>query len=108
MCASSSAITDGNMNFFKRIFSSAPVRSRASFYAFAVQCDRCGEIVRGRINLDSDLSADYEGGHELYHVRKVLMGSDKCFQRIEVEFDFDSSRNVVARQASGGRIVETG
>jgi hypothetical protein len=94
------------MNFLKKIFTSAPAKSPGSFYTFTVQCDRCGEIIAGHINLDNDLSADYEGGHELYHVRKVLMGSGTCFQRIEIEFDFDSSRKVLDHQASGGRFVE--
>ena len=95
------------MNFLKKIFSNAPVKSSASFYTFTVQCDRCGELIVGHINMDNDLSADYEGGHALYHVRKVLMGSGTCFQRIEVEFDFDSSRSILDHQASGGRFVET-
>ena len=94
------------MNFLKKIFSSPPAPSRASFYTFAVQCDRCGELIVGHVNLDNELSVDYEGGHDLYHVRKVLMGSGTCFQRIEVQFDFDSSRKVLDHQVSGGRFVE--
>ena len=93
------------MGFLKKLFGGGTSSSSSVFYTFTVHCDRCGETIEGKVNLSNDLSLDDEGG---YHVRKVLMGSDKCFQRIEVEFDFDSSRNVVARQASGGRIVETG
>ena len=94
------------MNLLKRIFSSASATSPGSYYAFKVQCNRCGELIEGRINLDNDLSADYEGGHSLYHVRKVLIGSGLCFQRIEVELDFDSSRRIIDHQASGGRFIE--
>ena len=99
-------MTDDKMNFLKRFFSSTPARSTASFYTFTVQCDRCGEIISGHINLDNELSAEYEGNRDVYHVRKVLMGSGKCFQRIEVEFNFDASRSVLDRHASGGRFVE--
>ncbi len=95
------------MNFLRKIFSSAPIQSPPSFYAFTVRCDRCGETISGHVNLDNDLSAEYEDGRDVYHVRKVLMGSGLCFQRIEVEFNFDSSRKVIDRQASGGRFVET-
>lgn len=94
------------MNLIRKFFSGPPAQSSASFYSFAVQCSRCGETIEGRINLANDLSADYEDDHVVYHVRKVLMGSGSCFQQIEVEFNFDSSRNIVDRQISGGRFVE--
>jgi hypothetical protein len=95
------------MSFLKKIFSSAPAQTSASFYAFKVQCGRCGEIIEGRINLANDLSADYQDDHIVYHVRKVLMGSGRCFQRIEVQVDFDASRKAVDHQASGGRFLES-
>ncbi len=94
------------MNFLKKIFPSAPSKPDAVFYSFTVKCSRCGENISGRINLNNDLSAEYEGDHQVYHVRKVLMGSGMCFQRIEVEFNFDSSRKVIDRIATGGQFVE--
>ena len=93
------------MNLLKKIFP-APAPPPSSFYGFTVQCNRCGETISGRINLANDLSADYEGDRVVYHVRKVIMGSGLCFQQIEVEFTFDSSRKVIDRQISGGRFVE--
>ncbi len=94
------------MNLLKKMFPSAPAQSSPKFYSFAVQCNRCGETIEGRINLANDLSADYEDDRLVYHVRKVLMGSSRCFQQIEVAFTFDSAHNVTDQQISGGRFVE--
>ncbi len=94
------------MNLLKKIFPNAPAQSSSRFYSFAVRCNRCGETVEGHINLANDLSADYDDDRLVYHLRKVLMGSGRCFQQIEVEFTFDSSHNVIEQQISGGRFVE--
>ncbi len=94
------------MNLLKKIFPSAPAQDSPRFYSFAVQCSRCGETIEGRINLANDLSADYDDGRLVYHVRKVLMGSGRCFQQIEVEFTFDSSHKVLDQQITGGRFIE--
>lgn len=94
------------MNFLKKLFPSAPAQPASKFYAFTVKCDRCGETIAGRINLANDLSVDYEGERAVYHVRKVLVGSGLCFQRIEVEFRFDASHKLLERQATGGHSVE--
>jgi hypothetical protein len=47
----------------------------------AVQCDRCGEIIRTRVDLNNDLSAEYgDGGTETaYYSRKVLVGKKGCY-----------------------------
>ncbi len=94
------------MNILKKLFPSAPAQPASRFYSFAVQCNRCGETIAGRVNLANDLSADYDGDHIVYHVRKVLVGSGLCFQRIEVEFHFDASHRLLDQQATGGHFVE--
>jgi hypothetical protein len=94
------------MNILKKLFPGAPAQPTSGTYAFTVQCDRCAGTINGRVNLANDLSADYEEARVVYHVRKVLVGSGLCFQRIEVEFQFDSSRKLLDRQASGGHFVE--
>jgi len=94
------------MGFFKKLFQGAPAPSKSNFYSFSVKCKRCGEVIEGRVNLSNDLSADDEG--DGYHVRKVLMGSGHCFQQVEVELQFDASRNLVEKRAQGGTFVEPG
>ena len=93
------------MGLLKKLFS-VPTASKTDFYAFAVKCNRCGEVIHGRVNLSNDLSQEHDGNRNIYYGRKVLMGSGHCFQRIEVELKFDPSRDLLDRQVSGGEFVE--
>lgn len=92
------------MSLFKKLLKGTPAPSRSDFFTFSVTCSRCGELIEGRVNLANDLSARDEG--EGYHVRKVLMGSGHCFQRVEVELHFDSNRRLVEKQVEGGTFTE--
>jgi hypothetical protein len=72
-----------------------------------VQCLRCGEQIRGRVDLRNDLSIEYDGGGSAsYHCRKVVMGSGRCFQQIEVYLNFDANHKLTDRQIQGGKFVE--
>ena len=93
------------MGFFKKLFSSSP-RPGSSSYTFFVKCNRCGEAIEGHVNLSNDLSVEYEGGREMYFVRKGLVGSGRCFQQIEVELTFDVDKQLVGKQIQGGQFVE--
>ena len=94
------------MDFFKKIFS-APSRTDSNFYSFAVKCDKCGEVIGGRINVFNDLSVEYEGSKNVYFGRKVLMGTGLCFQKIEVELKFDEPRRLLEKHITGGKFVES-
>ena len=91
------------MDFLKKLFSSSSSVAPSKFYSFTIQCDRCGEVIEGRINLSNDLSTDYEGSDLVYQVRKTLMGSGTCFQRIEVQMKFNASKQLIEKQAQGGK-----
>jgi len=90
------------MGFLKKLFSSEPVKPDKHYYTFNVKCNRCGEIIEGRVDLDNDLSLDYEDDHEVFHVRKGLVGNNRCFQQIEVEMKFNSSRELIEQDVRGG------
>lgn len=94
------------MSFLKNLFSGSPGKPEKKYYVFQVKCRRCGEIIAGRIDLDNDLSVDYEGDKNMYFGRKVLMGSGRCFQQIEVEMKFTPDRQLIERQVTGGTFVE--
>ena len=94
------------MGFLKSLFSGTPAKPEKRYYVFQVKCDRCGEIIEGRVDLDNDLSLEYEGDHTVYFVRKGLMGGNRCFQQIDVELKFTSSRELIEQQAQGGKFVE--
>jgi hypothetical protein len=91
------------MGLLKNLFGSGTPSSSPDFYTFTVRCDRCGETIEGKVNMNNDLSLDDEGG---YFVRKVLIGSGRCFQQIEVTLKFDASRRLIDKQVSGGKFVE--
>jgi hypothetical protein len=94
------------MGFLKKLFSGESSRPEKHYYIFNVKCNRCGEIIEGRVDLDNDLSLNDEG--DGYLVRKGLIGSgdNRCFQQIEVEIQFSSEREVLERQIQGGTFVE--
>jgi hypothetical protein len=92
------------MGFLKNLFSGATAKPPKRYYTFHVKCNRCGEVIEGRIDLDNDLSLNDEGNG--YLVRKGLMGSNRCFQQIEVELTFDSSRQLTEKAITGGTFVE--
>ena len=91
------------MGFLKKLFGGGKSSSGSDFYIFSVTCDRCGETIPGKVNLNNDLSLDDQGG---YYVRKVLMGSGHCFQQIQMEFWFSSTKEVTDKQIEGGKFVE--
>lgn len=96
------------MGFFKRLSRMVLGGNQPSEagYWIAVQCDRCGEIIRSRVNIYNDLSLEYsEAGKPTYFCRKTLMGEGHCFQRIEVELTFDANRKLIEENASGGKFV---
>jgi hypothetical protein len=92
------------MGFLKNLFSGTPAKSDKHYYTFHVKCKRCGEIIEGRVDLDNDLSMQDEG--DGFIVRKGLVGGNRCFQQIEVEMNFTSTRELIDQQVQGGTFVE--
>ncbi|MCQ3938338.1 MAG: hypothetical protein DPW18_15015 [Chloroflexi bacterium] len=92
------------MDFLKKLFPPA-TRSPKRYYIFRVKCARCGEIIEGRVDLDNDLSVEYEEGGDVYFARKVLTGESKCFQRVETTLKFTPGRTLIERQVTGGEFV---
>lgn len=92
------------MGFLKNLFTGASAQSSGGFHLFHVKCDRCGETIEGRVNMANDLSL--EDGGEGYFVRKVLMGSGHCFQKIEVELRSSAARKLLEKSAHGGTFIE--
>lgn len=98
------------MSLFKRVrealSGSSPSGGQSSFYDIPVRCRRCGEVLIARINLQNDLSIDYERGG--YYVRKLVSGSgaNRCFQAIEVRLTFDQDKQLIDREIAGGTFVD--
>jgi len=98
------------MSLFKKIsglFTGSSQGGRSGSFEIAVQCSRCGEFIRSRIDLVHDLSAEYgEGDQETaYLCRKVLIGKEGCYAPIEILLHFDAGRNLIDRQITGGKFA---
>ena len=76
-------------------------------YWFYVQCDHCKENLKGRVDMHNHLSIQYgeEKSGNTYFCRKVMIGSNRCYKPVEVEFRFDSNRKLLDRQIKGGQFV---
>ena len=76
-------------------------------YWVYVKCNRCGEIVKGRVDLYNHLSIEYgeEKSGNTFFCRKVLIGSNRCYQQITVEMTFADNRKLIDRQITGGKFV---
>jgi hypothetical protein len=99
-----SIVRKATMGFLKNLFSGTPAKYEKKYYIFQAKCNRCGEILEGRVDLDNDLSLNDEG--DGYLVRKTLIGGNRCFQQIEVEMEFTSTRELTEKQIHGGTFVE--
>jgi hypothetical protein len=91
-----------SMNFLQKLFGGSPAKPEKRYYTFLTKCLRCGEMIEGRVDLDNDLSVEYEEGGDVFYARKILMGNGTCFQRLEVELKFNSARKLIERKVIGG------
>jgi hypothetical protein len=94
------------MGFLKRltqIFAGAPQLSGDAGLYYYLKCNRCGEVIRVRINPMNDLSQ--RDGEDGYYVRKVIVGQ-RCYNRIEAEFTYDNNRKLQNSDISGGTLAD--
>jgi hypothetical protein len=96
-----------HLSLLKRLtkfFSQGGSREAPAYWLY-VRCERCGEVLRSRVDLRNDLSTEYEEGENLtYFTRKVLIGDKGCYQPIEVELRFDHRRQLIDHEVRGGEI----
>lgn len=98
------------MGFFQklsRLFSPSSQRVEDASCWIEVCCSRCGEVIRARVDLRNDLSIDYDekGGVSGYHCRKVLIGSGRCYQQIEVALSFGPDHRLSSQDVRGGKLM---
>jgi hypothetical protein len=92
------------MSFFdslKSLFSGSGQPTRDSYWIY-VRCRRCGEVISARVDLLNSLSMRDEGG---YITQKTLVGSHRCFERIEVTLIFDDNRRLVGQEILRGEFI---
>lgn len=72
-----------------------------------IRCDRCGDVVRVRINMANELQQQFAEGDGVdgYSLRKGVVDA-RCFRPMEMTMTFDSGRRELGRDVEGGRFVD--
>ncbi len=78
---------------------------RDALYLY-VRCDRCGDVVRVRINMANELQQEFaeSDGVAGYSLRKGIVDG-KCFRPIQVTMRFDGRRHERSREIEGGQFI---
>ena len=95
------------MGLFKKLsglFSPSPKEDDRAYWLY-VQCGRCGEKIKARVDLYNDLSPIYNETGVTYFCRKVLIGQAHCYQKVEVEMTFDEQRKLTSKEIQGGKLI---
>jgi hypothetical protein len=95
------------MDFMKKLAELLGGKGEGNIRREYVRCARCGEKLAVRVNLNGELTPQYEEGEGAYYVRKGVSGSGetRCFQMIEVELYFDYDKRLVSRYITGGEFI---
>ena len=85
----------------------------APAFIMAVQCARCGEVIRSRVEKSLQVEAEYDDNNlddneprpTGYILRKEMVGA-KCQNLIHVVIRLDAQRMCISRQVEGGELLE--
>ncbi len=91
------------MGWLDKLFGRSSAPSAVSGLMRAVRCNRCGTIVRVRIDPRNDLSLNDDSSG--YLLRKIIV-DDTCFSRIEMVLTFDLNRRETDATITGGTFVQ--
>jgi hypothetical protein len=98
------------MGFFKKLSGlfAAPPSNEQNAYHVTVKCNRCGEVIKARVNLFNDLSLEYDSNGNLssYICHKVIVGDQRCYQPSAIILTCDSNRRLQEKEITGGQFVE--
>ena len=97
------------MSLIKKIsdYFTSPSNADEAGYWVYLRCNKCNEPLKVRVNLNHDLSVDYDGPKgQSYFSRKTVVGRTGCFQRIEIELTFNQKRKLTNSEVAGGTYIE--
>jgi hypothetical protein len=93
---------------FTKIFSSPLPKTERAMYLY-VQCNKCGEKLRARVDIWNELTPEYEQNNDdatSYYCRKVLIGENLCYQSIELKLKFDKNHKLISQVIYGGKYIK--
>jgi hypothetical protein len=79
----------------------------ANAYWVYVQCAKCGEALKVRVDRRYDLMQEFEDQDRVsgYSLHKAVIGSNRCFQPIHVTQRLDTSYKVKTQEITNGRFL---
>jgi hypothetical protein len=69
-----------------------------------LKCSKCGEPIALRIRKTDEIQRDYDGNDSNYFVQKLVVGN-KCYNRIPLRLDLDSSYKIKNKTIQGGIFI---
>jgi hypothetical protein len=94
------------MKWLRRLFGTRPAAPGASLW-LEVQCARCGESIRVRVDPRYELRTDERDGREIQVLDKEIIGS-QCYALIHAHLELGRDLAVVEQTVTGGHLVRFG
>ena len=89
------------MRWLKRLFSTF---KPAEEFWLEVECEKCGERIRVRIDKKWELCPEYR--EDVSHTLHKEIRGRKCPNLIHIFMEFNSSGKVLSRTIEGGKLLE--
>jgi hypothetical protein len=86
------------VSILKRLFGGGEPRDPDAIWLY-VQCERCGQKLKIRVDRRFDLKRDYERGG--YRLDKSIMDGG-CFNQMMARIHFDSGQRIISQEIEGG------
>ena len=79
----------------------------ANAYWVYVQCAKCGEALKVRVDRRYDLMQEFEDQDRVsgYSLHKDIIGSNRCFVPIQVTQRLDAGHKVKSQEITNGRFL---
>ena len=86
--------------------SGGPAGDANAYWVF-VQCAKCGEALKVRVDRRYDLMQEFEEQDRVsgYSLHKAIIGSNRCFVPIQVTQRLDTSHKVKSQEITNGRFL---
>ena len=95
------------LDTIKAILSSPGRDSDPNAYWLYVQCNKCGEVLRVRVDRRWDLAQEFGNNDRVsgHILNKDIVGSGRCFQAIHVHQELDGGYKVKKQEITNGRFL---
>ena len=97
----------GLFDGLRSLFSGGPGGDDPNAYWIYVQCGKCGEALRVRVDRRWDLAQVFANDDRVagYMVTKDIVGSQRCFQPIQVHQEFDKGYKLKKQEITNGKFL---